>query len=124
MSETPREVRLKEFFLRLLALPPADNFRSAHRQIAETLNLVEDELTSIPCRPENWQTDGRMYPPQSDSAREVAGFPGVVRLRNRSHNTFIAHNGAIEIRRAGQPPESGDLLLSKPGSNGRGVWEK
>ncbi len=66
--------------------------------------------------PESWQTDGRMYPPRADNARDVENRPDLVRYRSRGHNTLIRENGAIEIRDL-----QNNVLLSKPGSSGVGV---
>jgi hypothetical protein len=83
------------------------------------LDAVEDELTGIENNPANWRFDGRLYPPQSDNWLPVADHPDVIRMRARGHNVFVAANGAIEIRYT----ESGALILSKPGSDGRKVWD-
>jgi hypothetical protein len=82
------------------------------------LNEVEDSMTSIAYNPENWQTDGRMYPPQQDSLREVEGHPSIRRFRSLRHNTFIGENGAIEIQTVGA-----EIVLAKPGADGRTVWQ-
>lgn len=119
-----REFRLEEFFRRLFALPAAKDFEEAYRQVESTLNQVENELTSIPYSPHSWATDGRMYPPQEDSRRSVPDFPQVVRFRSRHHSTFIAANGAIEIRRVTASLEDTEgVLFQKLGANGLGVWE-
>jgi hypothetical protein len=77
-------------------------------------------MTSIPFNPELWRTDGRMYPLQADSIRGVEGQPKAKRFRSLKHNTYIGDNGAIEIRSA---PE-GEVILAKPGADGKGVWEQ
>ena len=82
----------------------------------ETLNQVEDECTSIPFNPALWMEDGRMYPPQADQRRDVAGFPDIVRFRSRHHNIWIAENGAICIRE-----RTGQCVLDKPGIDGRTI---
>jgi hypothetical protein len=112
--------RLQEFIKRLGALLPAASFEEAKKQLDDTLNAVEDELTSIPFNLEAWETDGRMYPVQSDNVRTVPGHPSVKRLRSRGHNTLIGANGSIEIQAAG----SAEVLFRKPGADGTGVWEQ
>jgi len=103
----------------MTAAPAANSFDEAFRLLCETLDTVEDELTSIPSCPKNWQTDGRLYPPQLDNRRPVPGYDQVTRLRNRGHNTYVAENGAIEI----QDASSGKVVFRKNGACGRGVWE-
>lgn len=61
--------------------------------------------------------DGRMDPPQADSARSVPSHPSVRRFRSSSHNTFLGDNGAIEIQTL-----AGETIFSKPGADGEGVW--
>lgn len=108
--------RLREFLNRLGKSPPASTHDEALQLLSDTLNQVEDEFTEIPFQPDQWQFDGRMYPPEEDNAREVAGRGDIIRYRHRTHNTFIRDNGAIEIRNT-----SGELLFEKSGSDGRGV---
>jgi len=111
-----KEERFQEFLNRLEAAENANSSAAALALIAETLTAVEDDRTDIPNCPENWQTDGRMYPPQGDHAREVDGRPDLIRYRSRGHNTYVRDNGAIEIRDL-----HGRILLSKTGEDGRGV---
>jgi hypothetical protein len=108
--------RFAEFLRRLGAAPTASAFDEAYRQLSDILNAVEDELTTIPFDPANWQNDGRMYAPQMDSLRAVPGRSDVRRFRSRSHNTLIAINGAIEIRDL-----SGRPIFSKAGADGQRV---
>jgi hypothetical protein len=115
MGATKTE-RFAEFLRRLAAAPAASSFDEAHRQLSDILNAVEDAMTSIPFDPANWQNDGRMYPPQLDSLRAVAGRSDVKRFRSRSHNTLIGINGAIEIRDL-----SGRTIFSKPGADGQTI---
>src|SRR5258708_35188348 len=74
-----RAVRLAEFLRRLSEAPPANSAGEAFQLVARTLTSVEDELTDIPENPDAWQTDGRLYPPQPDSRREVPDHREVVR---------------------------------------------
>lgn len=96
--------------------PSANSHDEAFKLLNDTLNQVEDELTDIPFQPDMWQTDGRMYPPQEDNAREVEDRGDVIRYRHKAHNTFIRDNGAIEIRDANEK-----LLFEKAGADGRKV---
>lgn len=108
--------RFREFLSRLQKSPLAGSHDEAFKLLSDTLNQVEDELTDIPFQPEQWQIDGRMYPPEEDNAREVEGRGDVIRYRHKAHNTFIRDNGAIEIRGVNE-----ELLFQKPGSDGRSV---
>lgn len=110
--------RLEKIVDRLLKAPQAATDTEALQQLADVITSVEDQFTSIPNNPTRWQNDGRLYPPQADSRREVSHTPSVKRYRSRGHNTFIGINGAIEIQAI-----SGHVLLSKSGRNGRTVWQ-
>jgi len=116
MKNFTKAERFAEFLLRLNAAPPAITREEAFEFLGKTLIEVEDELTDIPFMPENWQTDGRMYPPQEDSARDVPGRSDLVRYRSRGHHTYIRANGAIEVRDL-----AGRVIISKKGSDGAGV---
>lgn len=111
-----KKERFQEFLSRLESADAVANADEAFALISETLTAVEDEMTDIPNDPASWQTDGRMYPPQADNARDVDNRPDLVRYRSRGHNTLIRDNGAIEISDL-----QGTVLLSKPGQDGRGV---
>ncbi|MEP6863178.1 MAG: hypothetical protein ABJE66_21315 [Deltaproteobacteria bacterium] len=114
----PKPVRLLVFQERLNTAQPLSNGTDAKRLIDETLNAVEDELTDIPYDPNNWRTDGRMYPVQEDNADSLDGYPGVTSYRSRKHETFVRENGAFEIRDL----ITGEIFVSKAGSDGKGVW--
>jgi hypothetical protein len=109
--------RLKQFFHRLALAPPASNHDEAMQQIADVLNLVEDEMTSIPYDPSFPLNDGRMYAPRDDSKRAVRGRTDVVRYRSRHHSTLIGINGAIQM--IAHP--SGEVVFDKPGADGRTI---
>lgn len=117
MSEATKEERFAEFLRRLTISPPASTAEDALELLSRTLCEVEDELTEIPYQPERWQTDGRMYPPQEDQAREVVGREDLVRYRSRGHSTYIRSNGAIEIR----DHLTGQVVFNKHGVDGAGV---
>jgi len=119
MSPPPKRVRFEEFLRRLAGLAPASSHNEARQQIEQTLNRVEDELSGVPFASDNWRTDGRMYPPKDDSAADVDGMPNVTSYRSRRHETYIAANGAIEIRDA----HSNEIIFRKNGSDGHGVWQ-
>jgi hypothetical protein len=98
---------------------PQRTFEDAYELLCSTLNSVEDELSGVEYNPENWMTDGRLYPPQQDSfRRDCDGYAEVVRMRTRGHNVFIGPNGAIEI----EVVHSSEIIFSKDGADGEGVW--
>ena len=116
--QAPKHERLQEFFRRLTDASSVATAEAALELIATTLNAVEDDLTDIPADPDRWMTDGRMYPPQPDSAREVPDHEEVTRYRSRGHNTFVRVNGAIEIRDLAD-----QVLFRKAGNDGKNVWK-
>ncbi len=118
MSQTPgasRRERVREFLRRLGAAPAASNHDEAMKQVADVLNRVEDEMTSIPYDPTFPLNDGRMYPPKSDSKRSVPGLPGATRYRSKGHSTVIGDNGAIRII----DHSAGKVVFDKAGADGR-----
>lgn len=118
MAILPKAERFKMFIALLENLPGAGSEDEARMQLARTLNTIEDAHSGVPFDPANWRTDGRMYPVQDDSASDVSGYPNVTAYRSRGHETFIATNGALEIRRV----DDGYVEIRKPGSHGRDVW--
>ena len=116
MANATKEERFAVFLERLTSAPPANSAQEAFNLLSETLNEVEDELTDILYQPGKHETDGRMYPPQEDNARDVPDRSDVVRYRSRGHNTYIRNNGAIEIYDL-----AGKIVLSKTGSDAKGV---
>ena len=82
----------------------------------KALNGVEDEFTEIPFNPGNETSDGRMYPPQKDSARDVPENPRVARYRSRKHNTYRSSSGAIRIEDL-----KSQCLIDKRGVNGKKI---
>ena len=111
--------RLQLFYERLQAAPAASTHNESYTLLCDTLNAVEDEHSGVPNNPSNWQTDGRLYPPQTDRVYAVDGFPEVVRYRSFKHDTYIGSNGAIEVKVIA----TNEVDFTKPGANGKGVWE-
>lgn len=124
MRDISRARRLEEFCRRLKALPVARNFDEAWKQIAETLNRVEDEMSGIANNPATWETDGRFYPPQFDREYSFDQYHRVRRFRTVKHNILIGGNGAIQIRVENMNPLEGDLILSKAGGDGKEVLDQ
>jgi hypothetical protein len=112
---TKRE-RLAEIFRRLAAAPPAASHDEAYRLLCDTIDAVEDEMTTTPNDPANWMTDARIYPPLMDRRFDIQGHPDLKRYASAAHNTFIRDNGAITtvIRH-------GPVVFEKVGADGRGT---
>lgn len=116
VSPMTKQERFQEFLRRLQDAPAASSHEEAFILLSVTLNAVEDELSEIPYQPELWQTDGRMYPPQDDNARDVDGRSDLVRYRSKAHNTFVRTNGAFAIL-----DRFNNTLFEKPGFDGVGI---
>ena len=110
--------RLREFLQQLQAAPPATSADEAFDLLAQTLNDVEDEFSGVPYRPENWRTDGRLYPPQEDSRVKFPERPSLRKYRNKGHYNYIGLNGSIRIETT-----EAEILLDKPGQDGRRTHE-
>jgi hypothetical protein len=116
----PKKDRLELFFHRVREIEPAANHDEAMALLASTLNAIEDEFSGVPYNPDEPGTDGRMYAP-----KEIYRYPawersGIRCYRQVGHATFIADNGAIEIR----PRKRGELAdpsFEKAGKDGRKV---
>ena len=106
--------RLQQFLERLQTAPPTSTANEAFDLLAKTLNAVEDEFSGVPFRPENWQTDGRLYPPQGDSRVKCSERPSLRKYRNKEHYTFMGVNGSIRIE-----TWEGEVLLDKAGQDGQ-----
>jgi hypothetical protein len=92
--------RVAEFYRRLASLPPARSADEAFRQICDTLEQVEDELSGIPKRsppPPPEASDGRMYPPRDDKIQRAAD--GSIITETRRQRVEIGTDGSICIRR-------------------------
>jgi transcriptional regulator with XRE-family HTH domain len=78
--------RVREFLRRLAAALSASDHDEAMGQVADILNQVEGEMTSIPYDPTFPLNDGRMYPPQLDNKRAIPGRANVVRYRSKGQS--------------------------------------
>lgn len=119
MHVREKSERLSEFYERFGKAPPSSSFDEVYGLFVTLMNAVEDEFSGVPYDPARWQTDGRLYPPQIDSIRDVPDRPFVKRFRSKSHNTFIGTNGAVEIYDMFRQ----EVVFVKLGSDGRGVGE-
>jgi hypothetical protein len=115
-----KQERLRVFFERLIAAPPANDLKSAVALFEATLNSVEDELSGAPNDLSKSPQDGRMYPPLPDNVKpylNAAGATVGTRHRSAAHITWVAINGAIRIAQARDKA----ILLDKPGQDGRKI---
>jgi hypothetical protein len=108
--------RLAEIFRQLAAAPPAASHDEAYRLFCDTIDAVEDELTTTPNDPDHWMTDGRIYPPQADKRRSVQDRPDLKQYISRGHNSFIRDNRAITTTL-----KDGTIVFDKLGVDGRGT---
>ncbi len=116
--------RLQIFYGRLAAAPVVSTAEEALIQINETLDAVEDEFSGLPYDPGSWKTNRRLYGPDPAFEREIQGWPNVRKFRQTEHSTFIGANGSFEIQWDRPSPRAGEVVFSKKGSDGKGVWEQ
>jgi hypothetical protein len=119
MQASGKSERLNEFYERFGKAPRSSTSEEAYNSLVTILNTVEDELSGIAYDPMHGRNDGRLYPPQMDSIRDVPDKPFVKRFRSTWHNTFIGINGSVEICDI----LKGEVVFVKLGSDGRGVWD-
>lgn len=112
--------RSRRFALFLAALeraPAAHDLASARLLLEDELNRIEEAHSGAPYDPENWMTDGRMYPPHDDF-EQPCPVAGAALFHSLGHAIWFATNGAIRIegrRRANK----GRVELDKPGTDGK-----
>ncbi len=116
----PRRQRLELVYQCLSLRAPAANHDSALEMLAVTLNGVEDVYSGVPYNLENPSSDGRMYPPNMKYRYSAWERPGIRCYRQTAHATFIADNGAVEIRER-QGNDLGAVTFEKAGQDGRKV---
>jgi hypothetical protein len=112
--------RLTEFFRRLETAEAVSSFDEAYGLFCSTLDQVEDELSRLPSEPDRWMTLDRMFPPQLDRMSSVEGCD-VKRFDSLRHITYVAANGAIEIRSKRRRKDAIEVHFSKAGLDGRGI---
>lgn len=107
--------RFALFVRELQEAAAAASFEEARQLVDSVLNGVEDRHSGVTFRPDQWRSDGRMYPPQNDSEKK-SPIAGVRVFRTRGHRVWIAGNGAIRITTAGAAEDR--IILDKPGKDG------
>ena len=71
-----QQERLALEYERLDKLPPVSKPEEAFKQLATTLDEVEDEFSGVPRNPDpGLKFDGRMYPPREDFTALAAVLP-------------------------------------------------
>jgi hypothetical protein len=90
--------RLNEFYRRLGLLPRAKSAERALKQICQTLDEVEDELSGVVKKatpPPLGTSDGRMYCPVEDHI--IRGSDGSILAITRGHRVEIGSDGSVRI---------------------------
>jgi hypothetical protein len=118
----PKEDRLALFFSFMQQMQPAGTATEELGIIALALNTIEDKHSGVPYNPDAAGSDGRMYPPDERFRYRNWERPGVRCYRQVAHATFVADNGAVEIRRR-KGAELGEICFAKPGKDGRKVHD-
>ncbi|GAA1525544.1 hypothetical protein [Kribbella lupini] len=113
MPDEPRlslPERLALLYDRLSALPPARTADEAFRQLAETLDRVEDEHSGVERDPNpGLKFDGRMYPPREDFTERLPD--GGLRATTKGNLIEISPGGTTDI----YSRHTSDLVYRRPG---------
>ena len=98
--------RIDELYRRLSLLERSGTAEGSLRQLCETLDQVEDELSGLPKQtppPPPSEFDGRMYCPSEDFVARLQD--GSILALTRGHRIEIGTNGSLKIlsKLTGQP---------------------
>jgi hypothetical protein len=116
----PKSMRLQFIFQGLQDHAAAADHDGAMEMLSDEVRKVEDRFSDVPYDPEEPGSDGRMYPPDERFRYPLWEKPDIRCYRQVAHATFVAENGAVEIRsRMGS--ELGKIIFEKPGKDGRRV---
>jgi len=118
----PKVDRLAEIFRRTGESPPCSTFQEAFELLCRTMDEVEDELTPYPNEPDRWMELPRLFPPQMDRMSSVPGCD-MKRFDNLRHVTYVADNGAMEVRSLRVVKGAINVHFTKRGSDGRSVCD-
>jgi hypothetical protein len=114
--EMDRADRLDLIFDLIMAREPTGDWEGARRLLATAFNEIEDQHSDVPYNPDNWESDGRFYPPHDDFMVNSAN-PRVKVFHSRKHRIFFGINGSIRIQvRRGE--DRNNIVLDKPGQDG------
>ncbi|MEV6285790.1 hypothetical protein [Kribbella sp. NPDC051770] len=115
MADEPRlslPDRLRLLYERLSALPPAKTADEAFRQLAETLDQVEDEHSGVERNPNpGLKFDGRMYPPREDFTERLPD--GGLRATTKGNLIEISPGGTTDI----YSRHTNNLVFRRPGAD-------
>lgn len=113
MADEPRlslPDRLALLYHRLSELPPARTADEAFRQLAETLDQVEDEHSGVERNPNpGLKFDGRMYPPREDFTERLPD--GGLRATTKGNLIEISPGGTTDI----YSRHTNNLVYRRPG---------
>lgn len=112
-----KKERLAKVYRKLGKTGAASSHDEAVKQVSDALKDIEDHHSGVPEKPENWQTDGRMYPAQPDRIKKHSSRSDVTIHESKGHESHIGDNGAIHIK-----DKSGKLEFRKKGKDGKHVY--
>jgi|GEM_PF-2658772 len=122
-AQIPAKVdRLAEIFRRIGDSPPCSTFQEAFELLCRTMDEVEDALTPYPNEPDRWMELPRLFPPQMDRMSSVPECD-VKRFDSLRHVTYVANNGAMEVRSLRVVKGVINVHFTKRGSDGRCVCD-
>ena len=110
-----RSERRSVFFAVIADAPVSATMQQAKCLLDTALNVIEEQFSGVPYAPQNWRSDGRMYPAGEDFRRKMP-TDLVACYFHRQHESQFGANGSFRILE--RHPVNPKVLMDRPGRDG------